>query len=133
MDNLPTTNIQSDYDRRMYDAKLSRLEIEVSAMKEKISFFNIIYSKFDDTLDKVQKLMEDRRNETNHDLKDVYSKIADVETKIMDEIHSMREDMKRQHDIERKKMEDLDKWRWMVMGASVVIGWLISRVTNLFP
>ena len=64
-------NHPSEYDRRMYDAKLSRLEIEVSAMKEKISFFSVIYQKFDDTLDKVQKLMEDRRNETNHDLKDV--------------------------------------------------------------
>jgi monomeric isocitrate dehydrogenase len=117
----------------MYDAKLNRLEIEVSAMKEKISFFNVIYQKFDDTLDKVQKLMEDRRNETNHDLKDVYSKISDVETKIMDEIHSMREDMKRQHEEERRKISELDKWRWMIMGASVVIGWLVSRITNLFP
>ena len=125
--------IHSDYDRRMYDAKLNRLEIEVSAMKEKISFFNVIYQKFDDTLDKVQKLMEDRRNETNHDLKDVYSKISDVETKIMDEIHSMREDMKRQHEEERRKISELDKWRWMIMGASVVIGWLVSRITNLFP
>jgi len=122
----------SDYDRRMYDVKLNKLEIEVSAMKEKLSFFTVIYQKFDDTLDKVQKLMEDRRSETNHDLKDVYSKISDVETKIMDEIHSMRDDMKKQHEEERKKIAELDKWRWMVMGAAAVIGWLASKVPNLF-
>ena len=74
------------HDRREYDAKLNRLEIEVSAMKEKISFFNVIYQKFDDTLDKVQGLMENRRNETNQDLKDVYSKISEVETKLMEEM-----------------------------------------------
>lgn len=119
-----------DYDRRMYDAKLTRLEIEVSAMKEKISFFSVIYQKFDDTLDKVQKLMEDRRNETNHDLKDVYTKIADVETKIMDEIHSMREDMKKQHEMERAKIADLDKWRWMVVGAAAIVSWAISRASD---
>lgn len=120
-----------DYDRRMYDAKLTRLEIEVSAMKEKISFFSVIYQKFDDTLDKVQKLMEDRRNETNHDLKDVYSKIADVETKIMDEIHSLRDDMKKQHEVERGKIADLDKWRWMVVGAAAIVSWVISQFSNL--
>lgn len=123
----------AEYERRMYDAKLNRLEVELSAMKEKISFFTIIYQKFDDTLDKVQRIMEDRRSETNTDLKDVYSKIADVETKIMDEIHCMREDMKKQHEEERTKIAELDKWRWMVMGAAAVFGWLISKFTNLIP
>ncbi len=123
-------NHPSDYDRRMYDAKLNRLEVEVSAMKEKISFFNVIYQKFDDTLDKVQKLMEDRRNETNHDLKDVYSKITEVETKIMDEMHAMREEMKKQHEEERKKIADLDKWRWIVVGAAAIVSWVASSFST---
>jgi gas vesicle protein len=122
--------IHSDYDRRMYDAKLNKLEVEVSAMKEKISFFNVIYQKFDDTLDKVQKLMEDRRNETNHDLKDVYSKITEVETKIMDEMHAMREEMKKQHEEERKKIADLDKWRWIVVGAAAIVSWVASSFST---
>ena len=119
-----------DYERRMYDAKLNRLEVELSAMKEKISFFTVIYQKFDDTLDKVQRIMEDRRSETNHDLKDVYSKITDVETKIMDEIHSMREDMKKQHELEGAKISELDKWRWIVVGAVAISSFLLSTLTN---
>jgi hypothetical protein len=128
---MPTENNHSDYDRRMYDSKLNRLEVEVSAMKEKISFFNVIYQKFDDTLDKVQKMMEDRRNETNHDLKDVYSKITEVETKIMDEMHAMREDMKKQHEEERKKIADLDKWRWIVVGAAAIVSWALAQFSEL--
>lgn len=127
---MPTEN-NHEYDRRMYDAKLNKLEVEVSAMKEKISFFNVIYQKFDDTLDKVQKLMEDRRNETNHDLKDVYSKISEVETKIMDEMHAMREEMKKQHEEERKKIADLDKWRWIVVGAAAIVSWVASSFSDL--
>ena len=127
---MPIEN-NHDYDRRMYDAKLNKLEVEVSAMKEKISFFNVIYQKFDDTLDKVQKLMEDRRNETNHDLKDVYSKISEVETKIMDEMHAMREEMKKQHEEERKKIADLDKWRWIVVGAAAIVSWALAEFSNL--
>lgn len=127
---MPIEN-NNEYDRRMYDAKLNKLEVEVSAMKEKISFFNVIYQKFDDTLDKVQKLMEDRRNETNHDLKDVYSKISEVETKIMDEMHAMREEMKKQHEEERKKIADLDKWRWIVVGAAAIVSWVASSFSDL--
>lgn len=118
-------------ERRTYDTKLTRLEVDISAMKEKISFFNVIYQKFDDTLNKVQVLMEDRRSETNQDLKEVYSKIQDVETKIMDEIHTMRDEMKKQHEEERKKIADLDKWRWIVVGAAMVIGWVASTILNL--
>jgi len=127
---MPNDNNHLDYDRRVYDSKLNRLEVEVSAMKEKISFFNVIYQKFDDTLDKVQKLMEDRRNETNHDLKDVYSKITEVETKIMDEMHAMREEMKKQHEEERKKIADLDKWRWIVVGAAAIVSWVASSFSQ---
>ena len=118
------------HDRREYDAKLNRLEIEVSAMKEKISFFNVIYQKFDDTLDKVQGLMENRRNETNQDLKDVYSKISEVETKLMEEMHGIREDMKKQHEMEGKKIADLDKWRWIVVGAAAIVSWIAATFSD---
>lgn len=113
------------------DAKISRVEVELSALREKVSFFSVIYGKFDETLSKVQELMEDRRNETNDDLKDVYKKIQDTENKIMNEIHLMREEMKKQHDLERKKIGDLDKWRWFIMGAAAIVGWLISRMVQL--
>ena len=119
------------YERRIYDAKINKLEVELSAIKEKVSFFSVIYQKFDDTLGKVQKLMEDRRNETNQDLKDVYAKITEVETKIMDEMHGMREDMKRQHEEERKKIADLDKWRWIVVGAAAIVSWVAATFSNL--
>jgi predicted RNase H-like nuclease (RuvC/YqgF family) len=120
-----------DYERRTTDAKLNRLEVEVSALKEKISFFSVIYQKFDDTLDKVQKMIEDRRSETNQDLKDVYSKITEVEMKIMNEIHSMREDMKSQHELERSKIAELDKWRWIVVGAAAIVSWVISNFLDI--
>jgi monomeric isocitrate dehydrogenase len=111
-------------------SRLNRLEVEVSAMREKVSFFSVIYDKFDNTLEKVQKMIEERRTDTNNDLKEVYGKIEDVETKIMNEISKLRDDMKAQHEQERKKIAELDKWRWIVMGGAVVIGWFISKVAT---
>ena len=108
--------------------RISQLEIELSAVKEKISFFSVIYSKFDATLEKVQTMIENRRQDTNDDLKEVYDRIDMVETKIMNEIKRLREDMLDQHEIEKRKIEDLNKWRWFVMGGSAVIGYVMSRI-----
>ncbi|CAB4124279.1 hypothetical protein UFOVP49_117 [uncultured Caudovirales phage] len=113
------------------DTRISKLEIEISALREKVGFFTIIYDKFDTTLEKLQEMVESRRDDTKDDLKDVYSKIEGVQTKIMYEIESMREEMKRQHEVENKKIDDLNKWRWLVMGGAAVIGWILSKVAHV--
>ena len=43
-------------------------------------------------------------------------------------LKAMREDMAKQHEIENKKIEDLNRWRWIVMGGAAVIGWIFSKV-----
>lgn len=116
------------------DSDINDLKVEVSALKEKVSFFNVIYGKFDDTLSKVEKLMEDRRNETNQDLRDVYQKIQDTENKIMEEIRNLKTEMVTQRDAEQNKMnnkiESLDKWRWQMMGGAAVVGFLLSKAAD---
>lgn len=112
------------------DAKISKVEVELSALREKVSFFNVIYSKFDETLSKVQEIMENRRNETNEDLKDVYKKIEDTEKHVMAELRELREEMKKQHEAESAKIRDLDRWRWWVMGAAAVIGAGFSKIID---
>lgn len=115
------------YDRRKGDERITKLEIEVSSLKEKIAFFTVIYDKLDLTLSKVQELMEDRRNEFNQDFRDVYQKIQDTENKLMSEFNSLRQEMKNQHEVERNKLADLEKWRWMVVGGATIAGWFLSK------
>lgn len=116
------------------DSDINDLKVEVGALREKVSFFNVIYGKFDETLSKVQVLMEDRRNETNDDLREVYRKIQDTETKIMDEIKALRNEMSVSRDAENGKMnskiESLDKWRWQMMGGAAVVGFLLSKAAE---
>jgi gas vesicle protein len=103
-----------------FDSRLSKIEAEVAAMREKVSFFSVIYEKFDKTLDKLdERTIEDR--------KEINQMISDLQDNIMNEIKAMRKDMERQHEIENKKIEDLNKWRWVVVGAATVIGWLVSK------
>ena len=111
------------------DTRVHRLEIDLAALKEQVKFFNIIYTKLDETLSKIQEMNEHRRTQANDDIKDVYNKLEDTESKIMDEIHKLRIEMKEQHQREQRKLADLDKWRWMVVGAALAAGYVISRFT----
>jgi len=104
-----------------FEARLSKIETDVAAMKEKVSFFTVIYEKFDKTLEK----LDERQND---DRKEMQAMIDELRTDLVQEMKSLREDMAEQHNIEKKKIEDLNKWRWLVMGGAVVVGWIISKL-----
>ena len=132
---MPRTRIQgseqmTEEKLRSVEAKLTQVEIEVGALKEKVSFFSIIYGKFDETLKRMAELMGDRRSEINEDLKDVYSKIKETEDKLMNQFSELRKEMKYLHDEEKKKVSEIDRWRWMIVGGSIVIGYFLSNVAD---
>ena len=104
-----------------FESRISKIESEVAAMREKVSFFSVIYEKFDKTLDKLdERQVEDR--------KEMQLIIDQMRNELMQEIKAMREDMAKQHDIENKKIEELNRWRWIVLGGAAVVGWIISKL-----
>jgi hypothetical protein len=104
-----------------FEARLSKIETDVAAMREKVSFFTVIYEKFDRTLDKLDE-------RTIEDKKELQAMMDDLRTDLVQEMKSLREEMAAQHAIEKQKIDDLNKWRWLVMGGAVVVGWLISKL-----
>ena len=104
-----------------FEARISKMEAEVAAMKEKVSFFSVIYEKFDKTLDKLdERQVEDR--------KEIQAVMDMMRDELMQEIKAMREDMAKQHEVENKKIEELNRWRWIVLGGAAVVGWIISKL-----
>jgi IMP dehydrogenase/GMP reductase len=107
-----------------FESRLSRLEADVAAMKEKVSFFSVIYEKFDRTLDKLdERQVEDR--------KEINEMVMMLKATIMQEIKGLRDDMAKQHLIERQKIEDLNKWRWIVVGAAGLVAWVVSLFSKI--
>ncbi len=104
-----------------FESKLSKIETDVAAMKEKVSFFTVIYEKFDRTLDKLDE-------RTIEDKKELQAMMDNLRTDLVQEMKSLREEMAAQHAIEKQKIEDLNKWRWIVIGGAAVVGWILSRV-----
>jgi hypothetical protein len=104
-----------------FESRLSKIETEVAAMREKVSFFSVIYEKFDRTLDKLdERTIEDKR--------ELQAMMDSLRTDLVQEMKALREEMAAQHEIEKQKIEDLNKWRWIVIGGAAVVGWILSKV-----
>ena len=113
------------------EATINRLEVELSALKEKVSFFNIIYGKFDITLGKIQEMIENRRYENNEEIKDVYQRLEASERKILDGMKELRSEMKAMHETHQQKISEIDRWRWILVGGAGVVGWILNRFFGL--
>ena len=104
-----------------FETRLGKIETDVAAMKEKVSFFTVIYEKFDRTLDKLDE-------RTIEDKKELQAMMDNLRTDLLQEMKSLREEMAAQHAVEKQKIEELNRWRWLVMGGAVVIGWVLSKL-----
>lgn len=65
--------------------------------------------------------MEEVRSEFKTDIAELKKSFEDkieAQNQILNQIHS--------------KLNDLDKWRWIVIGAATAIGAIISRIIGLF-
>lgn len=122
--------VDGDYER--LQQKIISMEVDLSALKEKVSFFHVIYGKFDVTLGKIQEMIENRRYENNEDIKDVYVKLAESEGRLLSELKAIRQDMKEMNERYEKRISELDRWKWMLMGGAVVAGWLLAKIAANF-
>lgn len=77
--------------------------------------------------------VEEKFNDIKHDLKAVDEKLeqrADETQKLLKEVHQGNIEAHSRLD---KKISSLEKWRWMMMGAGIVIGYLgIDSIAKLF-
>jgi hypothetical protein len=104
-----------------FETRLIKIETDVAAMKEKVSFFSVIYEKFDRTLDKLDE-------RTIDDKKELQMMMDDLRDGVLQEIKAMREEAQSQHLAQQKKIDELNKLRWLIVGGAAVIGYILSKV-----
>ena len=107
-----------------FESRLSKIETEVAAMREKVSFFSVIYEKFDKTLEKLDE-------RTLEDKKEIQIMMDELRTDIVQEMKMMRDEAQKQHEAQQRKIDDLNKWRWLVVGGAAVVGWVISKLFSI--
>ena len=118
--NVRLSLLEQDMDR-MSDT-LAKIDAEAEKHREAHSTItDKIYTRIEDTRAELKKDMTDLRSELKKDIETLKDSVEDK--------------MAEQNDILQKistKLDDLDKWRWIVVGIAAAIGYIISKLGNFF-
>lgn len=122
------------------------IKVDIGVLKTQVLTLSALCNKMDQVIEKlvdqhdrhiakVYTDMDNRRIETEADIKELHSRIDTVLDKmetsnkeIMDEFKSLRKDMSDHNKGEKEALDKLLQWKWMVAGGIVAISWLISNV-----
>ena len=132
------------------------LENQVEMLREIASDLKRMLAVHDEKLnqherkqDDIFELIEQRRNEMAEDIKEIHSRISTIqrelcteitatENRIIKGIDELKDELKTDqeyHNSKQKTLEqriaDLEKWRWIIIGAGITGGWLFSKLSNM--
>jgi DNA repair exonuclease SbcCD ATPase subunit len=130
----------------MADFDDTDLKVDIGVLKTQVLTLSALCNKMDQVIEKlvdqhdrhiakVYTDMDNRRLETEADIKEIHQRIDTVLNKmessnkeIMEEFKSLRKDMSDHNKQEKDALDALLKWKWMVAGGIIAISWLISHV-----
>ena len=128
------------------DKEVVGLQVDVGVLKQQVSTLTTLCDKMDKVMEKlvdqhdrhIAKIytdMDNRRLETEADIKEIHvridtvlDKMQDSELRLMDELKAMRKDMQDHNNKEKESLDKLLQWKWMVVGGVIVFSWLVSHV-----
>ena len=122
------------------------VQVDIGVLKTQVLTLSALCNKMDVVIEKlvdqhdrhiakVYADMDQRRIETDKDIKEidrridtVLKKMEDSNEKIMEEFKAIRKDMADHNKKEKESLDKLLEWKWMVAGGIIVISYLISHV-----
>ena len=128
------------------DKEVVGLQIDVGVLKQQVSTLCTLCDKMDKVMEKlvdqhdrhIAKIytdMDNRRLETETDIKELHvridtvlDKLQDSEHRLMNELRAMRNDMQDHNSKEKESLDKLLQWKWMVVGGVIVLSWLVSHI-----
>ena len=132
---------------------MSDLNTEVQLLKKEVSDMKMIYSRLDKAIEKIsdvsnsinrmlavheEKISQQEEaqirseQDTNNDIKELHSRISTNTRELMNlmsEQHKEQTDKMTKLEIELQgRVGVLEKWRWIIIGGSIVVGILIQKM-----
>lgn len=122
------------------------IRVDVGVLKTQVLTLSSLCNKMDVVIEKlveqhdrhiakVYSDMDQRRLETEKDIKEIHERIdtvldkmQDSNEKIMEEFKSLRKEMVEHNKIEKESLDRLLEWKWMVAGGIIVVSYLISNI-----
>ena len=126
---------------------IHQLQTEIQTLKIKDEFrtkeLDALMNKLSDTSSKLNALSENigrllagqeshktSDNEVRDELKTLHARIGDLHDKCTEMIDKTELRMTSDVSLLYKKVESLERWRWITIGVATVIAWLL---TNIIP
>ena len=142
IDNLKTEIALLKKDAKTGELIHQRLEIAIEKLsdigiscKQMLSQQQTRLERAEQTDDDIFITLESRRKEWDNDLKELHSRITtnsrelrehqvQSENKLLDEIRMVRPQLS-------ERVGVLEKWRWLIIGGSIILGLLISNPESM--
>lgn len=80
------------------------------------------------SMDKMLAVHETRLEQQERQTEILQDRIGDFKKEMMDELKDLRNENKMAHQEVGERLSRLEKWRWMVVGASVVFGFVVAQM-----
>jgi len=107
-------------------------ETRISLLEREISTIN-------SSLIEIKSSAEKHREAHNQVTEKIYNRMDDLREEVKSDINKLKLDfdlsINKQNEILadiHSKILDLDKWRWIVVGAAGILGFILSKLTNFF-
>ena len=140
----------------MINTTMADLNTEVQLLKKEVSDMKMIYSRLDKAIEKIsdvsnsinrmlavheEKISQQEEaqirseQDTNNDIKELHSRISTNTRELMNlmsEQHKEQTDKMTKLEIELQgRVGVLEKWRWIIIGGSIVAGFIIQKMLVL--
>jgi hypothetical protein len=122
------------------------VQVDIGVLKTQVLTLSALCNKMDQVIEKlvdqhdrhingVYTQMDKRRLETEDDINEIHlrvdtvlDKLQESELRIMHEIKGLKDTMSKHVETSKSQYEQLNKWKWSIVGGILVITWLISKV-----
>jgi SMC interacting uncharacterized protein involved in chromosome segregation len=129
-------------------ATVKQVEAELTVVKHDVNQIGKLFVKLEATLDKLgtvcnnatqilavheQRLSEGERtfNNIQQDMAELEEKMSKDIDKVLEAIKDLKVHIGTKHDKLEDRIENLEKWRWIIMGALVAGGMFLPEIRNL--
>jgi len=121
------------------------IKVDVGVLKTQVLTLSALCSKMDQVIEKlvdqhdrhiakVYTDMDNRRLETDADVKEIHDRIDTVldkvqesERRIMEEMKGLRKCLNDHNESSKIQFEKINQWKWTIAGGILVLSWLISH------
>ncbi len=130
------------------EQKVHEIEMKVGLLGKDVEQTDRLCSKLSESIEKLQEVnvnimrmitLHEQRHEQHEkvekevkdDIKDLHDRIDQVERHISERIDALRNDLmvhRKEDNVIGNTLKEIDKYKWMILGAAIAIGWIIGNV-----